>query len=105
MRKLKLAMGSKMNRKGNWAMSHPVISFIVGLFAVVVVAGITVLVLDAFNSSTTTTAANTVFGNGITMLGNFTNQLGTVGTIGGVLLLLILIAAAGLYGYSVYQRR
>jgi len=94
-----------MSKKGNLAMNHPVISFIVGLFAVVIIAGITVLVLDAFNTSTTNASAQAVFGNGVSMLTNFTAQLGTVGTIGGVLLLLILIAAAGLYGYNAYSNR
>jgi hypothetical protein len=35
---------------------------------------------------------------------NFSAQLPTVGTVGGVALLLLIIGGIGLYGYSAYQR-
>ena len=93
-----------LGNKRGIAMNNPLVLFIVGLFAVVILAGVDVLVLDAFNSSTTNPSAQAVFGNGITMFSNFTNQLGTVGTIGGVLIILLLVALAGLGGFAAVQR-
>ncbi len=87
------------NRKG-LAERTGVVMFIVSFAAVLITLGVTVLVLDAFNSSTTNTWAQQVFGDGVTMITNFTGQLGTVGTIAGILILVILVALAGLTGYG-----
>ena len=97
-----LKQAIEMNKRGN--VSHPLIMFILGLFSVGIIAGIYVLVLAEFQTSTTNAEAITVFNNTLTMFTNFTGQLDTVGTIGGVLLLVVLLGAAGIGIYYAYQR-
>lgn len=94
-----------MNKKGQMAGNNLVTVFVVSFIAVLISIGVGVLVLDAFNSSTTNGAAQTVFGDGITMLSNFTGQLPTIGTIAGILLLVVLVALAGIGGYNYYRGR
>lgn len=93
-----------MNKRGI-ASQTGVVAFVMGLGAVVIGVGVTVLVLDAFNSSTTNGAAQGVFGNGITLFSNFTGQLPTIGTIAGILLLVVLVALAGIGAYQYGSRR
>ncbi len=87
-----------------------VVMFIVSFAAVLITLGVTVLVLDAFNTSldtdgnaSTIETGQAVFGDGVLMITNFTGQLGTVGTIAGILILVILVSLAGLAGYG-YSR-
>jgi len=94
-----------MNRKGQMAGQVGLVVFIVSLVGVLITMGVAVLVLDAFNQSTTNAPAQTVFNNGITMLTNFTAQLGTVGTIGGILILVVLVALAGIGGFAFARNR
>lgn len=68
-----------MNKKGI-AGNSALVVFIVSLIGVVITIGVGVLVLTAFNSSTTNASAQTVFGNGVALMENFTGQLGTIGT-------------------------
>lgn len=83
----------------------PVVAVIILSFiGVLIVAGVSALVLVAFNSSTTNGTAETVYSNGLLMLANFTGQLGTAGTIAGVLILVVLVSAAGI-GLASYGRK
>lgn len=88
-----------------FAAQTPVVAFIASMASVLIGIGVTVLVLDAFNTSTTNGAAQGVFGNGITMFSNFTGQLPTLGTIGGILLLVVLVALAGIGAYRYGSNR
>lgn len=87
------------NRKG-LADETALVIFVLSLIGVVISIGVGVLVLDAFNGSTTNAKAQGVFGNGTDMFSNFTGQLPTIGTIGGILLLVVLITLVGIGGYS-----
>lgn len=100
--KQKLIQKLAMSKRG--MINHPLIMFVLGLFSVGIIAGIYVLVLAEFNSSTTNASAQGVFSNTLTMFSNFTGQLDTVGTIGGVLLLVVLLGAAGIGLYVAYQK-
>lgn len=88
------------NKKANW---NAITGAILGLAFAIISIGVTVLVIVGFNDSTTNAQATVVFGNGLTMLTNFTSQLGTVGTIAGVLLLVGLVSLVGMYAYGKYR--
>lgn len=90
-------------RKGN-AMSHPLVMFIVGFFGVGFIGAIYVIILGALNSSTTNTTAQTVINNTLDLFTQFTGQFSTIGLVGGILLLLVLVAAAGVGAVWAYRR-
>lgn len=92
-------MSLKQNRKG-MAQNTALIAFFIGMVSVGVIIGIGVFILATLGNSVPSTAANTSIQNFITMFTNFTTQLGTVGTLGGVLLILVLVAFTGLAGYG-----
>lgn len=73
---------------------------ILGLFGVGIVAAVYVIFLGEMYSSTTNNDALTVINNTLDLFTNFTGQFDTIGTIGGVLLLLVLLAAAGIGVYA-----
>ena len=77
-----------------------IVGSVVGLGVTVLTISVLAIILAAFKNRTTDTTAQGVIGNGLTMFSNFTNQLGTVGTIAGVMLLLFILAAAGFWGYQ-----
>lgn len=93
-----------MSKKGNFAMQSPVVAFILGFFGVGIIAAIYVIVLAALKDTTTDADALSVIGNTTTLFKNFTLQFGTIGTVAGVLLLVVLIALVGVGGYMLYQR-
>lgn len=98
------------NRKGT--NDTAVVVFMLSLVAVVITIGVSVLVLDAFNASQDTDSntstidnkAQEVFGDGVDMQANFTSQLPTIGTIGGILLLVVLISLVGIGGYNYFRK-
>jgi len=90
-------------RKGN-AMQHPLVMFIVGFFGVGFIAAIYVIILGALYSSTTNVTAQTVINSTLALFTNFTGQFGTIGLVGGILLLLVLVAAAGIGAVYAYNR-
>jgi hypothetical protein len=94
-----------MTRKGNFAMSSPLVLFIIGFFGVGVLAAIYVIVLGALYSSTTNVTAQTIINSTLLLFTNFTSQFGTIGTVAGVLLLVVLIGLVGLGGYMLYQKQ
>lgn len=96
-------MGMLENRRG-MAMQHPLVLFIIGFFAVGFLGAVYVIILGALYGSTTNGDAQTVINNTLDLFSNFTTQFGTIGTVGGVLILLVLLAAAGIGAYAVYQR-
>lgn len=100
--KQKLAL-KMMSRKGN-AMQHPLVMFIVGFFGVGFLGAIYVIILGALYSSTTDTTAQTVINNTLDLFSQFTGQFGTIGLVGGILLLLVLVGAAGVGAAMVYNR-
>jgi len=72
-------------------------------FGIILIA-VVAIVLAAFNNSTDDANATAIINNGQTFLVNLTAQLGTVGTVAGVLLLLGLVVASGIGGYMVYNK-
>lgn len=98
---------ASMNRKGMVGnLNHPIIWVVLGLFGVVIFGGIAVLVLDAFSDSAANDSpAQGIFQSGMDLFANFFAQLGTVGTIAGVLLLLVLLGAVGLWGWQATRGR
>lgn len=91
------------NRRGN-AMQHPLVMFIVGFFGVGFLGAIYVIILGALYSSTTDLTAQGVINNTLDLFTQFTAQFGTIGLVGGILLLLVLVGAAGVGAAMVYQR-
>lgn len=74
-------------------------------FGLLIMAAI-VIAISAFKSSATTgnyTVASTILGNTETFFTNFTGQLGTVGTISGIMLLVGVVIVGFGYGYSKYK--
>jgi len=92
-----------MNRRG-MAMNHPLVLFIIGFFAVGFIGAIYVIILAALRGSTTDVDAIGVINNTILLFTNFTDQFGTIGLVGGILVLLVLVAAAGIGSYVAYQK-
>lgn len=90
--------------KKGMAMSHPLVAFIMGLFGVGVLAVVYVIVIAALGDATTNTTAGTIVNNTLNLFSNFTGQFDTIGSVGGVLILLVLLAAAGIGVYTAYQR-
>lgn len=76
----------------------------VGIAFGIIILAVVAIVLAAFKGSTSDANATAIITNGQTFLVNLTSQLGTVGTVGGVLLLLGLITMAGIGGYMAYQQ-
>lgn len=97
------SMLSKMGRKG-MAMQHPLVVFIIGFFGVGFLGAVYVIVLAALYTSTTNPDAQGVINNTIELFTNFTAQFGTIGLVGGVLVLLVLLAAAGIGAAWAYRR-
>ena len=81
-----------MNKKGNMiAMGK---QFVIMLLIVGILNSVTGLVIGAFRDSQTVTSPGfAVADAGMNATLNFSNQLGTVGTIAGVALLLVVIGA------------
>ena len=97
----------KMSKKGMISMGDiPTMALSAGL--AVMIMAVLAIVLAAFGSSTTDGNATEVIANGQSFLTNFTAQLGTVGTIFGVMLLLgaVLVGiGGGIYGYQRFKNR
>ena len=91
-----------MKKKGQVSFaSAPVMVMSLVLMGLVAAAGIIALV--AFKSTNSTDAtANTSIGYAITGISNFTAQLGTVGTMIGVGLILVVIL--GVFGMAAFGR-
>ena len=70
------------------------VAFAVGLIYLASVSGVGIIVLDALNSSTSNTSAHTIITSGITAIGNLGSQLGTIGTVIGVVFLLTVVMSA-----------
>lgn len=81
-----------------------ILPFVLGFFGVGVIGAVFVIVLAALQGSTTNADAITVINQTITLFTNFSAQFGTIGTVAGVLLLVVLIGAAGIGGYMVYNK-
>lgn len=73
---------------------------VVGIAGGVVIIAVLAIVLSAFEGATDNAFASQAINNSLTFINNTTSQLGTVGTIAGVLLLLGLIVVAGVFGYN-----
>jgi len=93
-------MFMQKNKKG---MSN-IIPFILGFFGVGLIGAVFVIVLAALKASTTDGNALSVINNTTLLFTNFSGQFGTIGTVAGVLLLVVLIGAAGIGGYMVYNK-
>lgn len=75
--------------------------FIVGMIAVIVTVGVATLILVAFSDPTVASnQSDDVFDDGVTMITNFSSQFGTVGSIAGILLLVVLVSLAGIGVYN-----
>jgi uncharacterized membrane protein len=94
-------MDLTMNNKGQ---AQGLILVVLGFFGVGLIGAIYVIVLAALGDSTTNVEAEGVINNTIDLFTNFSSQFGTVGTVAGVLLLLVILAAAGIGGYMAWQR-
>lgn len=70
------------------------LGFIISIGVTIFVIGGLVLGLAAFNSSTTDANATSFLNSGLDMFQNFGSQLGTVGTLVGVGLLIAVIVGA-----------
>ena len=92
---------------------------LVGLGVGILTIAILAIILGALRTSTITNTvgcntSTSTFTNcpteynvtvdGLTFLDNTTSQLGTAGTIMGVILLLLIIGALGFGGYAAYQK-
>lgn len=86
------------------AIDHPLILFVIGFFGVGILGAVMVIVLAALYGSTTNLDALTVINQTIDLFTNFTAQFPTIGTVAGVLLLVVLLAVAGIGGYMLYNR-
>lgn len=72
----------------------------IGIAGGIMIIAVLAIVLGAFKAATTDPNATLIIGNGQTFLANLSDQLPTVGTVAGVLLLLGLVVAGGMFGYS-----
>lgn len=91
-------------RKGQAVSAGTILTIGLSLGVAVMVFATFAIMLAAFNSSTTDGNASTIIGNGMTFLVNLTGQLGTIGTIAGVLLLLGLVVGT-LFGGAILINR
>jgi hypothetical protein len=76
----------------------------IGIAFGVIMIAVTSLVLAALATSNNNTNFTTVVANGQSFLVNMTGQLGTVGTVAGVLLLVGLLVASGIGGFMLYNK-
>lgn len=80
-------------------------SFGVGIAIGVVTLAVLAIMLNALQASQTANSyAANITADGLTFLDNLTSQFGTAGTVLGVSLLLVIIAALGIGGYTAYQK-
>ena len=82
----------RKNKKG----SQAIFGWILLAGTVLISVAFLVFVLSVMNTAIDDAQATTVFNNTIEMFVNFTAQLGVVGTIAGILLILSLLALVGL---------
>ena len=82
----------RRNKKG----SQAIFGWILLAGTVLISVAFLVFVLSVMNTAIDDAQATTVFNNTIEMFVNFTAQLGVVGTIAGILLILSLLALVGL---------
>lgn len=88
----------RMNKKGQL---DTYINYFVGAGAAVLLMAVIVIVLNAFQGTQTAgTAAFSVLNNTQQMFVNLTSQFTTIGTVGGVLALLVIIGLVGVFGYQ-----
>ena len=73
-------------------------SIVVSLGLMGLVAAATTIGLVAFRNTSSDTTANTSITNSVTGIGNFTAQLGTVGTM--VCIGLVLLVILGIFGFN-----
>lgn len=76
----------------------------VAAFVAVIAAALALMLFifvgGTLNSSLSSTAVWAVWGNIVTSTTNFTTQLGTVGTIAGVSLILVVVGSIAFFGYN-----
>ncbi len=92
------------NKKGQAMNVGTVAAIGIGLATAAIVFAVYSIVLAAFNSSTSDANATAIITNGQNFMVNLTTQFGTIGTVGGVLLLLGLVLGTIGGGYMMYQR-
>lgn len=76
----------------------------IGIGGGIVFIAILALVLATVKSASSEGNYTTIIGNGLTFMTNLTSQLGTVGTVAGVLLLVGLLALSGIGAYGMYKK-
>jgi len=91
----------KFSKRGNLQL----FGWVIFAGTTLITVGILVYVIAILNDSITSTGANTVYNNTITMFTNFTGQLGPVGTLAGVFLIFGLLAVVGIGGYNYARGR
>jgi len=99
-----LKLTSKMSKKGQAVNTNTIMTIGLSLGLAVMIFATFAIMLAAFNDSTTDGNATIIIGNGMTFLVNLTGQLGTIGTIAGVLLLLGLVVGS-LFGGAILLNR
>lgn len=73
-------------------------TLVISLVLMGLVSAAGVIALVAFRNTSSDATANTTIGNAVTAISNFTSQLGTVGTMMGVGLILLIVL--GVFGVA-----